>query len=100
MCLRILQDLNKAVPAQVPSDIVAAYFKGEDSTRRILWLGVLGDLSILAAFAAVIFSLVKLRREVRWRKPGCCAECDYDLAGLTADKCPECGAAINSDTTA
>jgi hypothetical protein len=63
-------------------------------TNRVLLAGVVGDLSILAAFATIIFSLVKLRREVRWRKPGHCTECDYDLAGLTADKCPECGGAL------
>jgi hypothetical protein len=27
-------------------------------------------------------------------KPGCCATCRYDLAGLKGDKCPECGTKI------
>lgn len=72
-----------------------AFTTGTSSTTRILWLGVLGDLSILAAFAAIIFSLVKLRSEIRWGKPGHCTECDYDLTGLAANKCPECGAAVN-----
>jgi len=92
----ILRVLATAHPGVVPADKFGAYVAGGTMTRGILWLGVLGDLSILAAFAVIVSSLVKLRREIRWRKPGCCTTCDYDLAGLSADKCPECGAAINS----
>ncbi|MBX3405406.1 MAG: hypothetical protein KF869_01475 [Phycisphaeraceae bacterium] len=93
--VRLLQELNRMHPDRVLAGAVSAYAKDETSYTRTLWLGVLGDLSILAAFAAIIFSLVKLRREVRWRRPGHCTECDYDLAGLAADTCPECGAAAN-----
>lgn len=82
----------------IPADRIPEYVSGPVVKHRVLWLGVLGDLSILAAFAAIIFSLVKLRRETRWHKPGCCTECDYNLAGLTAEKCPECGAAIDVDS--
>ncbi len=91
----ILAGIDQAIPGSYISGKVGYYASGGGSTRRILWLGVLGDLSILAAFAAIIFSLVKLRREIRWRKPGHCAKCDYDLAGLTTNQCPECGAAVN-----
>lgn len=94
--IRLLQDLNRAHPDRVLAEAVNAYGKGETSYTRTLWLGVLGDLSILAAVAAIVFSFVKLRREMRWRKPGCCTECDYNLAGLNADKCPECGAMMNA----
>jgi hypothetical protein len=94
-CLRILKELNRVNSERMPIGVVDAYSKGEVSYCRILWLGVLGDLSILAAFAAIIFSFMKLRREIRWRKPGHCAKCDYDLAGLTTNQCPECGAAVN-----
>lgn len=96
----ILIALESAHPGTVPPASLAAYVNGRQSTRHILWLGILGDLSILAAFAAIVFSLVKLRSEIRWRMSGCCAECDYDLTGLAADKCPECGAAINSASSA
>ena len=95
--VRLLEAINRSEWGPfVPTDKLAFYASGGGSTRRILWLGVLGDLSILAAFAAIIFSLVKLRGEIKWRKPGCCTECDYDLAGLTTSKCPECGAAVIS----
>ncbi len=90
----ILIALESAHPGTVPPASLAAYVNGRQSTRHILWLGILGDLSILAAFAALIYSIVRLRREIRWRIPGCCSECDYDLTGLAAGKCPECGAAI------
>ncbi len=33
---------------------------------------------------------------VRPRRPGSCRECGYDLAGLRADRCPECGAGNNT----
>ncbi len=70
------------------------YASGGGSTTCILWLGVFGDLFILAAFGAIIFSLVKLRREIRQRGPGHCAKCGYDLVGLRVDTCPECGGAL------
>ncbi len=92
--LSILAAIGQAYPTLVPQPKIVFYASGGGSTKRILWLGVLGDLSILAALAAIVFSLVKLRSEVRWRTPGHCAECDYDLAGLTADRCPECGGAV------
>jgi len=95
VCSQVFEALNGAEGGTpLAGSEIEFYASGGGSTRRILWLGVLGDLSILAAFAAIILSLVKLRREIRWRKPGHCTVCDYDLAGLTADKCPECGAAV------
>jgi predicted amidophosphoribosyltransferase len=27
-------------------------------------------------------------------KPGCCTKCRYNLAGLTTNRCPECGSEI------
>jgi hypothetical protein len=46
-------------------------------------------------FAAVAGVITVRVKRGRWqlRRAGHCQECDYDLAGLTGDQCPECGAA-------
>ena len=87
----ILRGISASDPGLVPIEKLEYYAAGGGSTRRILWLGVLGDLSILAAFAAILFSAVRLRREFKLRKPGHCPRCNYSLAGLNAAICPECG---------
>src|SRR5262249_769638 len=50
----------------------------------------------VALYGLVAFGLVTLIRGIRrWRrrKPGLCKKCGYDLRG-SAERCPECGAAI------
>lgn len=81
----VLGMVQSSQPHLLRAELLQAHTAGTP-IRRILWLGVLGNLSILAAFAAIIFSLVKLRREMRRRKAGHCAACGYDLAGQTTDK--------------
>jgi hypothetical protein len=97
--LRLLQELNRQHPDRVLAGAVSAYAKGETSYTRTLWRGVLGDASIVVALAAAVVSLVKLRRECRWKR-GLCTKCHYDLAGLTAEKCPECGAVVQQHAAA
>ncbi len=43
----------------------------------------------LLVAAAVAFHYYRLTRPPR---PGCCAECGYDLTGNRSGRCPECGA--------
>lgn len=81
----------QAIPEQV-LDIPLRSVTGPHVSRRLLWLGVVGDLSVLAAFAVVLFSLVRLSREFARRVPGQCVNCGYDLRGLRGEQCPECGA--------
>lgn len=56
-----------------------------------IWPGLLLNSSLYAAIAyGVTFGAVQGRRLVR-RRRGRCPMCAYDLAGITADVCPECG---------
>jgi hypothetical protein len=88
----MFRQFHQAKPHVLSRELLDAHANGR-SLRRILWLGVLGDLSILTAFAVILYSLVKLRRECRWKR-GLCTTCDYDLAGITVHKCPECGTVV------
>ena len=47
-------------------------------------------VEVLLIWFVALLALPLLGRE-RQREPGCCDACGYDLAGLAADRCPECG---------
>jgi hypothetical protein len=62
---------------------------------RPLWPGFAINTIIYAAIVWVLFAVPgAVRRRVR-RKRGQCAACGYSRRGISADKCPECGAAVS-----
>ncbi|MBN8598705.1 MAG: hypothetical protein J0L78_13625 [Planctomycetes bacterium] len=56
----------------------------------IIWRGMI--LNVLF-FAAVFSCPWWIRELVRWRRArnGRCVHCGYSIAGLSSEKCPECG---------
>lgn len=75
---------------------IAELASGDHNRSRILWLGwahnalALLSLIILPLSLGWIPGAWRRWRESR-RAPGLCAACGYDLHGLIAKVCPECG---------
>lgn len=63
-----------------------------DAANRALKAAV---LSFNPALAAILL-VWAIRARLRPADAGRCAACDYDLAGLAAARCPECGAPLES----
>lgn len=55
-----------------------------------------GNGLVLSIFITVVVTLAALGMYwwlvLRWRKPGYCVTCGYDLRGNPLGRCPECGA--------
>lgn len=49
---------------------------------------------VLLGILAISLSLFLIVPAVRVTRPGVCAKCGYDIRGLLAEKCPECGQPI------
>jgi len=60
-----------------------------------IWPGLLANTAIYTALIwLTLWSLATLRRRIhRWRHPNAkpCTHCRYDLSGINANACPECG---------
>ncbi len=51
------------------------------------------DLPLGPFFASVAcVTVIAFRRDGRWRPPGHCQKCGYDLTGNESGRCSECGA--------
>lgn len=72
---------------------------------RLLWGGVGRNAALLACIVIGAFSLRWLIDGVVWPwhvrrlRQGACMKCGYSLAGLNADKCPECGTKVELKVT-
>lgn len=77
-------------------------FLGKDSTLplRPIVGGLLANAAVAAAlWMAALMIFAALRG--RWRhQHGHCARCGYDLTGAAHGACPECGAAVITETNA
>ncbi len=93
--------------AELDADIAEriARLRGGDTDReRRLWIGYAVDAglpvgAVMATLAGLrgllAFSALSRRPRGWWRRRhGRCAGCDYPLAGIAGDHCPECGAPI------
>ncbi|HZW10409.1 MAG TPA: hypothetical protein VFF69_10945 [Phycisphaerales bacterium] len=56
-------------------------------------VAVLGSVCTytLAAVSAGLFARIWRRRRLNWYSAGRCGSCGYDMSGLDAQTCPECG---------
>jgi hypothetical protein len=70
---------------------------------RVIWTGWLHNAGAIAALGLFLLSLRWVPRVPGWIRAkvgserlsrGVCPRCQYALAGLTGDRCPECGAVI------
>jgi hypothetical protein len=67
---------------------------------QVHWLGLASNMLVLGAVPALAGVVGgALRRGVRTRH-GRCPVCRYDLAGLTARVCPECGRTVDAPKSA
>jgi len=61
-------------------------------------------VGLLAVYAIILYRTTRnyVRQCVRRQRceTGCCAECGYDLRGLTETRCPECGAPFRVESGA
>jgi hypothetical protein len=86
----VVEHLN--LPAPNPR-LSLRCFKSE---RGVWGHGVTIDAPLWPLAVTVIGASAWALRGLRRRAAGCCRGCGYDLAGLTADLCPECGAATGT----
>ena len=89
------QETQFAFPKAVPTLI--AYGKWTGST--IVWSGYAINIATIAGLSLWLwFTPIVVRDAWRaWRrKPHMCAACGYDLRGLAANVCPECGVETRS----
>lgn len=73
----------------------ATFDSGNQSFRCVAfppWI----PIPVLAAFPALYFLVVGLRR-FRRRGKNLCKHCDYDLTGNESGVCPECGSAVRAE---
>ena len=70
---------------------------GDELTKSFLlpylpyWPGLLADTLFYALLFAALHQLTTRARRARRRRRNRCAACGYDLSGLDATPCPECG---------
>ncbi len=58
----------------------------------VIWRGLLfNSLLGYCIVAFPILMLARIRHRLQWTR-NACLECNYDLSGLSGDRCPECGA--------
>ena len=70
--------------------------------RSIMSLLVFAGLALVIATAVYQFSMLRIRaalrlqimRELRGQQLPSCLKCSYDLAGIEASRCPECGSPV------
>jgi hypothetical protein len=55
------------------------------------WPGLLTNTLFYALLFAALHQLTAYARRARRRRRNRCAACGYDLSGLDATPCPECG---------
>jgi hypothetical protein len=73
-------------------------YHGSGGFRRA---DLISSLAICAAIVTVFWGGMGLVvvgsfvKSARAPVPGCCAKCDYDLRGITSERCPECGKQID-----
>ena len=60
--------------------------------------GLLGDTAFWAMGLASLFWIVAHVRGRFRHELGHCRKCNYNLRGVTSEKCPECGAVVDSPT--
>ena len=61
-----------------------------------LWPGFPANTAIYGGAVFVLLSAPALVRSWRRRRRGGCANCGYDVSGITSGVCPECGADIGT----
>lgn len=70
---------------------------------RVIWTGWLHNAGAIVVLGLFLLSLRWVPRVPGWIRAkvgserlsrGVCPKCQYALAGLTADRCPECGSAL------
>lgn len=95
----ILGAIDALEPGWFPQGRLAYYAAGGSITRRVVWLGVANDVSVLVALTIAIVLGIKGIVEWSRRSRRGCAECGYDTRGLEASgRCSECGAEIREAT--
>lgn len=55
------------------------------------WIGALAFLVAMPVLTGATFKLCERAGALKFIRPGHCAHCGYDLAGLDSARCPECG---------
>jgi hypothetical protein len=96
------------LPLPMPADVEGALLIGTRShpaARRDvgavvlpylpIWPGLLADTLFYALLFAALHQLTAYARRARRRRRNRCAACGYDLQGLNAPTCPECGRALS-----
>ncbi|MHC4909310.1 MAG: hypothetical protein ACYTF9_06285 [Planctomycetota bacterium] len=74
------------LPSRAMATVSVGTWSGTVTTLFVPWRPALIST---AACALLLWGLWWRYRRVL--SPGACARCGYDLAGTTADRCPECG---------
>lgn len=69
-------------------------YRKQDFTALQGW--AINDVNIELWVPILVLGLVAARlwKIDRVKKPGSCTKCGYDLTGLAASACPECGQAL------
>ncbi len=69
-----------------------AFVYGWSLVPVVVWSHLLpGASSAIVAFVSVVALSAVARFRYRYRKPGVCPRCEYDLQGNPDSGCPECG---------
>lgn len=56
-----------------------------------IWAGLAADAAVWGTMWLALLTLPRVARRWHRRRRGRCAECGYDLCGVTSGVCPECG---------
>lgn len=93
----VLDAAGRTIPDYFEPAQLRQLREGDTLRHHVRWVGVGADLTALAAFGALLwsvpawFALVKPYVLIT-REPWQCRRCGYDLRGCGASVCPECGA--------